>query len=124
MMVDIIYATTEIEFDIVRNNFSDSSATSGDGDVIFLNQRHINMTDIFVDTSVSGMSGNNSRFLHPYGKNILLNSVIHILQALMVVMQSSLTCTVIKSTRLVLSKSDVFYIVICIKSSSSYRNTF
>ena len=37
----IIYVTTEIEVDMIPNNFSDSFATSGDGGGIFLNQSYI-----------------------------------------------------------------------------------
>ena len=55
---------------IIRNKFSDSSATSSYD--IFLNQGYINMTDIFVDTSISG---NNGAFLYIYDSDeiILLN---------------------------------------------------
>ena len=75
----IIYATTEMELNIIRNNFSDSSATSGDGG-IFLNQGYINMTDTFVDTSTSG---NNGGFLYVYDSDeiILLNFDCHTCQA-------------------------------------------
>ena len=55
--------------EMIRNNFSDSSATSGG---IFLNQGYIDMTDIFVDTSISD---NNGEFFYVYDSDeiVLLN---------------------------------------------------